>query len=124
MSNKPKQHLFLIGFSTLLTAFSLASIINFTDPQTASFLTFSFFYISLFLMSLGLFTLIGLLIRQQINPGHYIANLSNSFRQALLLSLLITISMVLLSKQLLFWWIELTLILFFSFIEALLNLKI
>ncbi len=124
MVSEPRQHLTLIIFSTILAGFSLASIINFTDPQSASWLTLSFFYFSLFLVSLGIFTLIGLGLRKKFWPGHYVANLSNSFRQALLLALLITASFFLLSKGLLFWWLEATLILFLVFVEAFLNLKI
>ena len=83
MVSEPRQHLTLIIFSTILAGFSLASIINFTDPQSASWLTLSFFYFSLFLVSLGIFTLIGLGLRKKFWPGHSVANLSNSFRQAL-----------------------------------------
>src|SRR5581483_5485525 len=101
-----------------------ACILNFTDPRNSSFLTFAFFYASLFLFCLGAFTLIGLLLRQSFWPGVYLMNLGSSFRQALLLSLLITASFVLLSWRLLFWWVELSLILFFACIEGFLNLKI
>ncbi|MEK7162053.1 MAG: hypothetical protein AAB729_05190 [Patescibacteria group bacterium] len=56
--------------------------------------------------------------------GLYVNNLSNSFRQAFLLSLLIVASFFLLSKNLMFWWVEASLILFLVFLEAFLNLKI
>lgn len=124
MTAGPKQHLILISFSTLLAAFSLASIINFTDPESGSLPTFAFFYFSLFLMLLGIFTLIGLGLRQKFISGHYVANLGNSFRQAIFLALMIVACLILMSKGLLFWWVALTLILFLASIEAFLNLKI
>lgn len=124
MSSNLKQQVSLIAFSTFLAGFSLASILNFTNPETASPVTFGFFYLSLFLVSLGSFTLLGLLIRKWLPSGLYVNNLSNSFRQAFLLSILIVASFFLLSKQLMFWWVEASLILFLAFMEAFLNLKI
>jgi hypothetical protein len=124
MSANPKQHLSLLISSTALAAFSLASIVNFTDPQTSSWVTLGFFYTSLFLLNLGLFTLLGLGLRQWLWPGLYIINLSNSFRQAVLVSILITGSFWLLSEKLLFWWVEASLVLFLASVEAFLSLKI
>lgn len=124
MLANPKNQVFLISFSTLLAGFSLASIVNFTDPASSSNLIFGFFYASLFLLSLGLFTLIGLGLRQWMSPGLYVTNFANSFRQALFIALLIVLSFLLLSKRLLFWWVEASLILFFLTLEAFLNLKV
>jgi hypothetical protein len=124
MLTNPKQQLSLIVFSTFLSAFSLASIINFTDPTSKSLVTFSFFYASLFIFCLGVFTLIGLGLRQKLNPGHYISNLSNSFRQSFFISFLIVTSFMLLAQRLLFWWVEASLILFLAAIEGFLNLKV
>lgn len=119
-----KQQITLVGASLVLAAFSLASIINFSDPFAASWVTHLFFYISLFLFILALFTLIGLGIRQWLSPKLYILNLSASFRQGMLIALLLVISFLLLSERMLFWWVELALLLFFLFVELFLNLKI
>ena len=124
MATNPKKQVTIIVFSTVLAGFSLASIVNFTDPSSASLVTFSFFYLSLFLLILGLFTLLGLGLRQKLSPGLYVLNLSSSFRQALLIAVLIAVSFALLSKRLLFWWVEGSLILFLSAVEAFLNLKV
>ena len=124
MSANPKQHLSLLVFSTALAAFSLASIVNFTDPQSSSWITFSFFYASLFLFNLGIFALLGLGLRQWLWPGLYVINLSNSFRQAVLISILVALSFWLLSARLLFWWVEASLILFLAAVEAFLSLKV
>jgi hypothetical protein len=124
MSFSPQKQTSLIIFSTVLAGFSLASIVNFTDPSSASWVTFGFFYLSLFLTSLGIFSLIGLMLRQWLSPGLYVINLSNSFRQSVLLSLLISVSFWLSAKGLLYWWVEGSLILFLAFIEIFLNLKV
>jgi hypothetical protein len=124
MATNPRKQVTLIIFSTILAGFSLASIINFTDPGAASWITLGFFYVSLFLLTLGLFTLIGLGLRQWLTPGLYIVNLSSAFRQAFLIAILITISFVLQSKRLLFWWVEASLVLFLAFVEGFLNLKV
>lgn len=124
MQTNPKKQVSLIIFSTVLAAFSLASIISFTDPSAASWVTFGFFYASLFLASLGAFTLLGLALRQGFWPGLYVINLRNAFRQGFLIAILIAVSFILLAKRLLFWWVEGSLILFLAFVEAFLNLKI
>ncbi len=124
MLTTEKQQSILIAFGTLLAAFSLASIIAFSDPSSSGWPTFIFFYLSTFLVSLGICTLLGLLMRHFANQRLYILNVSNSFRQALLASTLLTISLYLQSKSLLYWWVELSLILFFVCLEAFLNLKV
>lgn len=123
MFKAPPQHITLMIFSFLLSAFSLGSIIIFTDPFQQSKLIKFFFYLSFFLLTLSLATIAGVFLRQLLWPKIYIINLSNSFRQAFLLSCLTSISAILLAEDLLFWWISLTLILFFASIEAFLNLR-
>lgn len=113
-----------MGATVVLSAFCLFAILKFTDPYTASKLTLVFFYLSLFLFALAAFTILGLGIRQWLSPKIYVLNLSASFRQALLLALLAIISFLLLAGRLLFWWVELSIILFFLCIEIFLNLKI
>lgn len=120
----PNRHLFIISSGTFLAAFSLASIMNVSDPNTARLSTFIFFYLSLALVTLGLATLVGLILRQKFLPGHYMLSLRASFRQGLFLAVLTTASLMLLAKDLMFWWLELTLILFFAALEALVSLKI
>lgn len=118
------QQVVFIGISVILTAFSLAAILNFSDPDSASWMTLAFFYLSLFLFTLSLLTILGLGIRQWLSPKIYILNFNASFRQALLLAALVVISFILLAGRLLFWWVELSLILFFLCVEIFLNLKI
>ena len=124
MLNNPRQQVAFIGITVFLAGFSLASIINFTNPYTASKFTHAFFYLSLFLFVVGLTTLVGLTVRQIFSPKLFILNLRASFRQGLLLAILTIVSIGLLVARILFWWVELSLILFFLCVEVLLNLKI
>src|ERR1700722_15304296 len=102
MFKTPKAQVAFIIISTILAGFSLASIVNFTDPAS-SLMVKIFFYASLFLVVLGLFTIIGLFLRQWLWPNLYIINLGNSFRQALLAALLVVSSFLLLAQRLMFW---------------------
>ena len=123
MLEKAKTQIILILFGTLLCLFSLGSIIAFTDPYSAGLLTHISFYLSLFLAVTGLFTVLGLGMRQRFVRGSiYLVNLSASFRQALLLGILVVTSLILQSQGLLLWWVELTLVLFLIFIELFMNL--
>lgn len=124
MLKTPKQQVALIGVSTLLAVFSLLSIVNFSDPQTATPATLAFFYLSLFLVSLGTLTVSGLFLRQWLKQGVYVVNLGNSFRQALLVSVLAVITFWLLGNSLFSWWLESSLVLCFIFLETFLNLKV
>jgi len=124
MLRAPRQQIILIAISTIIAAFSLASIVNFTNPFEASWLTLLFFYLSLFLFSLGSLTLLGLTLRKWTRQGIYVNNLTNSFRQALLFSIFIVVSFLLMANGLFFWWVEVSLILFLLFVEIFLNLKV
>lgn len=122
MLEKAKTHFIFLTIGIILCAFSLFSIIRFTDPFAAGAITHLLLYLSVFLLCLGLFTLIGILVRQRFFYGIYIANLITSFRQAILLAILLTGSLFLQAQGLRFWWVELILILFLIVLETFFNL--
>ena len=124
MFKTPQQQVAFIAVSSLLAAFSLISIVNFVDPFTASRATLFFFYASLFLTVCGGLTICGLFFRRWLKQGVYIINLGDSFRQAILVSVLVVASFLLLANRLFYWWLEGSLILLAVFIEIFLNLKI
>jgi putative effector of murein hydrolase LrgA (UPF0299 family) len=71
----------------------------------------------------GLFTLLGTFIRKKFTteiPGNI---LGQSLRQGLQIALLVTVSLLLSAKGLLYWWVEASLILFFIFFEIFFHLK-
>ena len=124
MIQSTKQNLFF-SISAILTAFSAGSIMAFSDPKNAGLLTFILLYLSIFLTFLSVFTLLGSFLRKWLfKKNLHVVNLTNSLRQALLVSILITVSLILSSQGLLFWWVETSLILFLLSLEIFFNLKV
>lgn len=119
---KHLSHIPLITLGTALCLGSLLSVIYLSDPFADGVMAHIFFHVSLFLTVSGFLTGVGIIIRQKFGKGLYINNLAISFRQAILVAILITGSLLLLSYGILFWWVELSLILFLVFFELFLNL--
>lgn len=122
MLDKIKSHIILILVGTILCGFSLGSIVAFTNPASAGIPVFALLYISLFLFSVGVFSLLGIIIRQLTTQNLYVLTVSHSVRQAVLLGILITATLFLKSIDLLHWWVLGLLILFLVFLEIFLSL--
>lgn len=122
MTDRPLSHIPLIAFGTLLCLGSLISVLYLSDPYADGAMSHVFFHLSLFLTITGLTTGVGLIVRQKYGSGLYITNLAIAFRQAVFVAIFITGSLLLLSHGILYWWVELTLILFLVFFELFLNL--
>ncbi|MBI3231774.1 MAG: hypothetical protein HYZ51_01695 [Candidatus Doudnabacteria bacterium] len=112
-----------MSLSAVLSTFSLASILNFTDPYEASALVFMFFYLSLFLLSFSVFTLLAFGIKRWLWPKIFVNDLSGSLRQGLLLAIFLTLAIALQLNGIFFWWLELSLLIFFMVLEIFVNLK-
>ena len=123
MAIAPKKQIFILTVSAILAAFSLASILNFTDPYEAGIAVFAFFYISIFLLSFSVFSLIVFLVKRWLWPHIYLNDLSASFRQGLIIALFLTLLVILQINGILFWWLEISLILFLVILEIFINLK-
>ena len=123
MSLVPKQQIAILSGSGVMAAFSLASILNFTDPYKSSWLVFGLFYLSIILLSFSALTLISFFIKRWLWPKIYLNDLSLSLRHGFLISVLITLTIALQINGVLFWWLELSLMLFFVCIEIFINIK-
>lgn len=124
MFQKAKLHLLLIGFGTLLSGASLASILTFTNPKSIGLGIIFLLYLSLFLTISGLGSFIGIITRIRKNQyGIYVQQFKTSIRQGIFISILVTSSLFLSSKGLLVWWVELTLILLIVVIEIFYNIE-
>lgn len=119
----PNKQIIIVIISGLLSAFSLASILNFTDPYQANWIVFAFFYLSLLLFSFSCLTLLAFLVKRWLWPKIYLVDFYLSIRQGALLAVFITISVALQLNGILFWWLEMSLILFLVVIEIFINLK-
>lgn len=121
MHQTTRSYLIPISIGTLLCIAAFASVVWFVDPFTAGSLAHFFFYLTLFLALVGLITIGGISARKRFSPGMFTEQLRISFRQAILLSLLIIGLLILQVFSLLFWWVGLTLILFIITVEIFLN---
>lgn len=119
----PKKQTAILALSAVLSGFSLASVLNFTDPYTAAWAVFAFFYLSLFLFCFCILTLLAYGLKRWLWPKIYLSDLGASLRQGLLLAAFISLSVALQMNGILFWWLEASLILFFISLEVFISLK-
>lgn len=111
-----------IVFLTLLALFSAASIVVFTTPHSLPWYTFALFYLSIFLSATGLALLAGVAFRYKLLQERFLPALLTSLRQGILIAVLIVSSLILQAERLLYWWVELSIILLLVVIEVLFNL--
>jgi len=97
--------------ATLLAGACLAAILIYFDPIVSGSLVCILFYLSLLITSTGIFTLIGLFIRRisqkrrfPLLPSRAIRQLEVSFRQGLLLAVILAAALILQSQRVLAWW--------------------
>lgn len=121
MHHTTRNYLIPISIGTGLSVAAFISVIWFVDPFNSGLLQHFFFYLTLFLACLGVFTLSGILLRKKLAPAMFAEQLSNSFRQGVLLSVLTTGLLLLQVSSLLFWWVALTVVLFIITVEIFLN---
>jgi len=97
--------------ASLLAGLCLAAILVYFNPSSAGLLILILFYLSLFILSTSIFTLIGLFVRRvsqkqgtRLARIQAIRHLEVSFRQGLLLSSILITALILQSQRLLTWW--------------------
>ncbi len=113
-----KIYFLLSIFATIGSIASLVSMIILIDPFTASGLVIGLFYIVFFMSVLGIATFIGYGIRRLINSEELVyRQVSTSFRQAMFLSFLMVIILILQKNHYLTWWLTALLIICSAFIE-------
>lgn len=119
-----KNYLMIIGISTLICWLSCILVIVFINPYQTGWLSFMFFYASLFLALIGTFSLLGFGLRFLMNKNEILYKQVNiASRQAVLLALLVVSICVLQSQRLLFWWNIIVLVFLVTLVEVLLILK-
>ncbi len=104
-------------FAVLLAGGCLTAILIYLNPISSDLLVFILFYLSLFIGSSGVITLIGFFIRRisrrkraPLPIKQAIHNLEVSFRQGLLLSIILIVTLILQSEHILTWWYLLILV--------------
>lgn len=121
MHHTTRSYLIPISIGTLLSLGALASILFFIDPTQSGWASHILFFVTLFLSLCGILTLGGIIVRKRLSPGMFTEQLRISFRQAVLLAILIVGLLIIQLFNLLFWWVGLTLVLFIITVEIFLN---
>jgi len=104
---------YLVGLIlvSIIAGTCLAAILVYFNPFTSGLLIFILFYLSLFIASTSVFTLIGWIIRiiskkrkSPLPKKEAIYRFEASFRQGMFLSAILVASLILQSKSILLWW--------------------
>jgi len=113
-----RQYLILMSVSAVFCWVIWVLALYLIDPTEAKILGFTFFYLSLFLAITSSLSVLGLLIRMKLGREELIFKIvTTSFRQAMMVSLLLVGSLFLKSKDLLTWWNIVFLILALTILE-------
>lgn len=106
---------------TIICWVAWALVIRSTDPMTAPWFIFFFFYASLLLALLGTFTLLGFLWRiwQHREAVVLLRHVRKTFRQGILFAALVTGALYLRAHSWLTWWSVLVLLFVLVVIESL-----
>ena len=115
-----RQYLLLMSIGTAICWIAWFFVINNIDPKQAGFAGYIFFYLSLYLALTGTFSVIGFLIRRRLVKSDEIAfhHVRHTFRQGMLISSLILVTLILLQERLLTWWNGILLVILFVILES------
>ena len=100
-----KKYLFLMVLATVLCWAAWLFVLFFINPKGAGIVGLTFFYLSLFLGLLGMFSVLGFAVRYLFKRTEFTyRQVKTAFRQGAMFSLLLTSSLFLQSQRLLVWW--------------------
>jgi len=101
-----RHYLLLMLMGTALSWGAIVLIMTMVDPTGTQPLIFAVFFASLFLALTGTFSVLGFISRIAVlgKGFHLSKQVAVSFRQAAILSLLVTVALFLQSRSLLNWW--------------------
>ncbi|MFA7662642.1 MAG: hypothetical protein WCX88_01875 [Patescibacteria group bacterium] len=118
-----KRYLLLMFLATLLCWLALASVMFYINPSEAGIIGFVLFYISLFLSLVGTFSLAGFMLRVWLTTVPIFKQVIVSFRQGVLFSVFVSVSLAMQSQGMLTWWIVLLLLGILTAIEYIFSLS-
>lgn len=120
-----RLYLLAMSLGTLLCTAAWVQIIRTSDPHTAPWFIFFFFYATLFLALVGSFTLGGFFWRiwRKREAIVLFRHVRKTFRQGVLFALLVTVAAYLKSHELLAWWSTMLLILMLVLVESIILTK-
>ena len=90
---------------TLLSLIALGAVITYVNPENSGVIGIVLFYLVAFFVLSGIFNLILLFIRRKLLGNELAAkNIELSFRQGILLAIIVLGVLILQSYQMLIWW--------------------
>jgi len=115
-----RLYLVLMSVGALICWLAWFFVLSSMDPNEAGFFGFLFFYASLFLALAGTFSVIGFLFKKIILKNDQIVfhHVKSTFRQGMLVAMVIILGLILLQINLLTWWNGALLILLFAAVEG------
>ncbi len=115
-----KQYLLLMATGTIMCWIAWLFILFNISPEQAGLVGFAFFYTSLFLGTVGIFSVIGLLLKKRKTDKDEMIfrQVKRTFKQGILFGAFIILSLILLQFNLLFWWNAILLALLYIVLEG------
>lgn len=115
-----KQYLLLMAAGTIMCWVAWLFILFNISPEQAGLVGFLFFYISLFLGTVGIFSVTGLVLKKQKSDKDEMIfrQVKRTFKQGILFGAFVILSLLLLQFNLLFWWNAVLLALLYIVLEG------
>lgn len=114
-----RQYVILMLLGTILSWLAFGMVMTNTSPDTAGVLGFALFFTALYVALVGSFALVGLVLRKIVMKSELpTRQVWVSFRQSFSFAILVVVSLFLESKDLLFWWNVLFLVIALSLVEV------
>ena len=100
-----KSYIWGIRIITLISLVALGAVVYYIDPENSSLIGILLFYLVAFFVLSGIFNLILIFLRRKLLGNEMaVKNIDLSFRQGILLAVMIIAIMILQSYQMLIWW--------------------
>ncbi|MFA6160283.1 MAG: hypothetical protein WC678_04340 [Parcubacteria group bacterium] len=100
-----KSYIWGIRIITLISLVALGAVIYYVDPENSGLIGILLFYLVAFFVLSGIFNLALIFLRRKLLGSEMaVKNIDLSFRQGILLSIMILAVMILQSYQMLIWW--------------------
>lgn len=113
-----RQYILILSFGSAIALCAWLIVLINIDPVTAGLLAYAMFYATLFAALTGVFTTIATLFRSLRKKRESVElTIKTSFRQGAFLALLIELSLYLIQRGSLSWWVLLLIILILGFVE-------
>ncbi len=119
-----KNYSLIMGLATIIAWVGFFTIIFNFDPQEANWVIFLLFYLALFLSVSGTLSIVGFFARILLLRKRSIARylVRESFRQAIIVAVVLVVTLILQAVRILTWWNMVLLILAAAILEFLILL--